>query len=242
MARIDYTARFRRPAYIERDRDTYLGLGIYYQNALVAPSSATISVYDANGLALVNGATVTTVSPLTYVLPTATVASSTLGAGWRVAWSCLMPDGLTHVFEQMGALCRKVLAPVTADVDLYRKHPDLVQLRPTGQTSYQDFIDDAVEDRDLRLEGKGRRPYLVMSPEALRPFEIAKTLEGIFRSFGGTGDPDNKYNRLADMYEKKAEAAWSSTDFVYDETDDGAAGVTRRKSSTGTLWLCGRAP
>lgn len=239
---VEYQARFLEPAYIERARDTYLTLGLYAAGALVAPSSGEIQIYDATNTAVLTVGTAITVasSMATYTLATATVAASPLGAGWRVEWSLTMPDGYVHVVRQDAALVRARLHPVVTDADLLARHTDLTELRPSSMGSYEGYIAEGWRDVVGRLEAAGRRPYLVISPEALRPVHLYTVLELVCRDFAGSGDPANKWSQLAAHYQQMMERAWATLSLVYDETDSGAGSATRRRGVS-TLWLTGRA-
>jgi hypothetical protein len=236
----DYQARIGRPLYLERERPTYLEIGLYTGGALATPSSGTISIYDASETAKVSADAVTvTGSKATYTLLAATVASSSYGPGWRVEWSLTMPDGYVHVIRQQASLVRCRLAPMVTDADLLARHPDLTTHRPSTWTSWETMIEQgwiAVEDR---LESLGRRPYLVLSPEALRAIHLAATLGLIARGLCGAGDPANRWTALAEHYEAEAEAAWSRLHLVYDEDDDGRDDGRRRRGVT-SIWLAGR--
>jgi hypothetical protein len=133
------------------------------------------------------------------------------------------------------------LAPVATDADLLRRHPDLASYYPSGWTSWQDALDEAWAMIEGRLEAMGRRPYLVLSPEALRPIHLATTLEIICRGLSGAGDPQNKWLVLADHYRDENEAAWSRTSLVYDQDDDGQEAARRRRAVSTSVWLTGRA-
>lgn len=240
-ASVDYSARFLVPAYMERDRDTYLSLGVYTAGALAAPSSGEIAIYDASNVALLAAGTAVTVtaSVANYTLLASTVTAKALGAGWRVEWSLVMPDGHTHLFRQDGALVRVRLSPVITDADLLARHTDLTSLRPAALSSYQGYIDEAWRDVLGRLEAAGRRPYLVISPEALRQVHLFTTLELIFRDFAGSGDPTNKWTMLAEHYSKEGERAWANLSLVYDETDSGT-GSARRRAGMTSMFLTSR--
>ena len=240
-AQVDYSARFLTPAYLERDRSTYLSLGVYTAGALAAPSVGEIQIYDASNTALVADDTAVRIrsSVANYTLESSVVSSKSLGAGWRVEWSLTMPDGYVHVLRQDAALVRVRLAPVITDADLLARHTDLTNLRPANQSSYQGYIDEAWRDVLGRLEAAGRRPYLVISPEALRPVHLFTTLELIFRDFAGSGDPTNKWTMLAEHYSKEGERGWAHLSLVYDETDSGTGSARRRQGMT-SMWLTSR--
>lgn len=241
MARVDYTARLLGPYYLERGRPNELVLGMYRDGALVAPSAGTVSVFDASGTARVDAAAVTvTDSQATYTVLSAVTSSLALESGWRVEWSLSMPDTFVHVVRADAALARCRLHPVITDADLLARHSDLTALRPSSMASYQGYVDEAWREIVARLEAAGRRPYLVLSPEALRPVHLNGTLAIIFRDFGGTGAEDNKWSRLAEHYETAYQAAWGSVSLVYDETDSGSASGVRRAGMQPSVWTNGR--
>lgn len=240
MAWTEYQTRIRLPAYIERERTTVLTLPLYRDGALAAPSSGTITIFNAANQEVVSVATVAISSLVaTYSVLTASVASQQLGPGWRVEWSLVMGDTYSHVYRQDAALVRCRLAPVVTDADLYARHSDLAAFLPTGSTTWQTWIEAAWEDIVGRLEGAGRRPYLVLSPEALRPVHLCAALAIICRDLAGTGDAENKWARLAEIYADEREAAWGRCSLVYDETDSGRADGQRRKAAVSSVWLGG---
>ena len=241
MAWTEYQTRIRLPAYLERDRTTVLTMPMYSAGALAAPSSGTVTIYDASNAAVVSAAAVTiTASIATYSLLAATVASSSFGGGWRVEWSLVMADTYTHVERQDAALVRARLSPVVTDLDILARHTDLASFRPTALADWSQYIETAWEDVVARLESAGRRPYLVISPQALRPIHLATTLEIIMRDLSGAGDPQNRWSALAEHYRAEVESAWARTSLVYDEDDDGVASSSRRSSAMTALWLSGK--
>ena len=241
MTWTEYQPRFLQPAYIERARDTPLSLSVYTAGAISAPSSGTVSVYTAANVAIVDGAAVTVVAnAATYTVLTATVGAEPLGPNWRVEWSLVMADTNTHVFVQDGALVRNRLHPVITDLDLIARHSDLNSFRPSTSSSWEAWILEAWREIVGRLEGMGRRPYLVISPEALRPVHQATALALICRDLSGGGDPSNKWVALAEHYEARTREAWASLSLVYDEGQTGQAAAGRRRGVS-SVWLTSRA-
>lgn len=238
MAREQYQIRFQRHAYLERERDTYLTLEAYEDGALAAPSEGRISIFNASGVAVVDSVNVTIASSMaTYTLTAATVADEGYGAGWRVEWQLTMPDGGDHAFRQNASLVRFRLYPVITDADLLRRHTDLAAHMPAGLSSYEPYIEEAWVDVESRLEMQGRRPNLVLSPEALRAVHLYGTLKIICRDFAGTGAADNKWTMLAEHYEEQAEKSWAGVNFIYDEDNDGREDGSKRRGGLTSLWL-----
>jgi hypothetical protein len=239
VAWTEYQIRAWQPAYIERDRDTFLEVEAFDDGALSAPSSGTITVYNGSGTVIVNAQAVTIASSkANYTISAATVAAESYGDSWRVEWSLVMADTNTHVHRQNGALVRVRLAPVIADADLLARHSDLSTYLPASNTTgWEDWILEAWREVQARLESMGRRPYLILSPEALRPVHLYTTLEIVCRSLGGSGDPDNRWNRLADFYREEKNGAWAGLNFVYDEDDSGGESDDERTGGMSTMWL-----
>jgi len=237
---IEYQARYATQE-IERERPTDLRLLVYEAGSLSAPASGTVSVYNASNVAVVDGVAVTVASSIaTYEVQTSALTDQQYGAGWRVEWSLVMGDTYTHVFREEASLVRVRLHPVISDADLLRLHPDLNSYLPSGASSWQDQILEAWRAVTDRLEGAGRRPYLIMSPSALRPVHLAGTLELICRLCAGAGAPDNRWHVQADRYAHEREQAWSRLVFDYDTADDGTGDQTRRRAARPQLWLAGR--
>lgn len=238
MAWIEYQAAYT--SYdLERARDSYLDISIYDDGAISAPSSGTISIYDPAGTAIVDAAAVTvTGNKATYTLSAATVTASSFGMGWRVEWSLVMGDTMTHVYRSDASLVRIRLAPVITDADLLARHSDLDDYKPSSSsTGWETWILEAWKEVGARLEMMGRRPYLIISAQALRPVHLFTTLAIICTDLGGTGDEDNRWARLAESYSAKAEDAWSSMTLVYDEDDSGSEPTSDRVGGTTTMWL-----
>jgi hypothetical protein len=241
VAWTEYQTRIQAPAYIERARTTVLSFPVYVAGALAEPSSGTITITDATGTAVVSAAAVTiTGSIATYSLSSATVSALPYGDGWLVEWALVMPDTYTHDFRQTAALVRCRLSPVITDADLIARHSDLTDYRPSSLSSWQTPIMEAWYEILGRLEAKGRRPYLVLSPEALRPLHLALTLELICRDLAGAGDAENRWSSLAEHYRERAAEAWAGLALVYDEADSNKPDPSRRRG-VASIWLTSRA-
>lgn len=240
MAYIDYILRFLTATQIERDRDTPLSLTAYHQSSAVTPSSGTISVYDAGGVAVVSGAAVTVSgSAATYTVLASAVSGKSFGAGWRVEWSLVMPDTYTHLFRNDAALVKVRYGVLTTDQDLYDLHPELSSFLPAGQTTWQAQRERAYANVYGRLEARGRPPYLIVGRTLVKEVELYEALSIVCGLQGGTGSEDNKWSRLADYYRGRADNLLNQANFTYDEVGDGTSG-TRRVSARASMWLTSR--
>jgi hypothetical protein len=238
-----YTARFQLPDLIERGRANLLKCETFRDGAVAAPSSGTVSVFNADGAAVVDGAAVTVVSSVAqYSVAAATLDGKTLAIGWRVEWALTMPDGVVHSFRNSAALVRARLYPVISDVDIYRRHPDF---NPTDSGSvaasginYQDYIDESWVEIQSKLIERGNRPNLVMSPSSFRLAHLYGSLELICRHFSSTAGDGSRWNALAATYGEKYAGAWRDLNFLYDSDDDGITDdPTRRRAASSSIWL-----
>jgi len=236
-----YSARFLTPEWLERGRDNLAKCRVYRDGALAAPSSGTVSVFNASNLEVVAAASVTiSGSVAQYTITSGVLGAELLGAGWLFEWNLTMPDGVAHIFRTDGGLVRRRLYPVVTDADLTRRHTDLASLRPSGLTSYQDYIDEAWAEIENRLIGEGNRPYLVVNPHAFREVHLFKTLELIFTDFHMSAG-DGKWLELANQYGKVYGIGWHRVAMSYDTDDDGFAdSKDSRRSVISTVWLAGR--
>jgi hypothetical protein len=238
MARVEYQARILPGSgYIEKTRPTELSLGMYSGGALVAPSSGVVSVYNVAGNAVVTNASVTiTGSRAYYTTNEADFITESLGTGWRIEWLFTMPDGFDHLVRQ-DASCVRVRLPIPiSHVDLLARHSDLDD---QGITDFDDYLDEAHYEIVARLEARGRRPYLVMDPAALRMVYLYTTLAIVAGDFAGSGAQDNTWRYEEEKYRGLTREAWSEVTFDYDEDDDGKSSGERRRASIASLWLGG---
>ena len=234
-----YSARFTLPDLIERGTAGTLRCPMFRSGALVAPSSGTVSVFDSSGTAVVNAAVVTVASSIAtypWTPPTALI----LGDRWRVRWSLVMPDGVTHSPENEAALVRaRLYCPIT-EADLYRVES---ALDPSGAapltslSSYADKIDEAWTQTQLRLIEAGNRPNLIIGPSALRQVVQDLALALCFADVGSrVANPAHAETSM--RYRAAYEAAWMRLSLTYDTTDTGDTNGPKRSSSR-SVWLGG---
>jgi len=235
-----YSARLASD-WLERGRAQKVKCPVYLAGALAAPTSGTVTIYNAAGVAVIDGAAVTVASSIAeYALIAGDTSGGELGLGWRIEWSLVMPDTVTHIFRIDSGLVRRRLYPVISDIDLKRRHTDLDDLRDAGSASYQDFLDEAWQDILDRLAARGSLPFLVMEPGALRRSHLFHTLQLIFLDFSSSAG-DGRYLELAEQYRKAFEEAWGELRFSYDYDNDGEADNdgTTKDTPHAVLWLGG---
>lgn len=224
-----YVARAETIEMLERNRDNVITQPIYDAGALVAPTAvgSTVSVYDATGT-LVVSPTVSVVGSVAQATVTAATLPTTLslGEGWRVEWSLLCADGTTRLIRRDAALVRTRLLPPAGWADVFRREPGL---DPSGThpihaltlAELDPYLDEAWVQLEGRLLAAGRRPWLVISPQALREVLILSVLALVYQSFVTRLKP--AYQEIASQYAAQRELAWSQVRLAYDADDDGQA-------------------
>lgn len=221
----DRSVRFPLPDLIIRGIDTKLQAPVYLDGALVAPSAASVSVYDDSDSLIVENASGTITGNIAeYTVTAATTTGKTLADGWRVEWT-LTISGETVRAVNEAALCRQVVYPMIADQDLYRRTPSLDPSSAScisSLSSYQFAIDEAHNEISLRLLSAGRRPWLILSPASLRPCYLFLSLAIVFEDLASRlANVD--YQDKADGYRKQFDQHWGRLSFSYDADEDGQA-------------------
>lgn len=239
-----YTARIPFPSYIERNRDQVVSLSIHRDAALVAPASGTFTLFDAGGVAVVDAVAVSVVTDVAqYAIPAASIPSTlTVGDGWQEEWALTFADGVTRTFRRSAALVLRALYPVVTDADLMACYSDLDDLRPNDLTSYQPFIDEAWRRVIGRLVAKGRFPFLILEPWALREYTLETTLALIFADFGTSVGEGGRYVDLSEAHKRTAASAWRNMNFEYDTNNDGRPGARGKRVAAEPVIYLSNAP
>ena len=237
------TIRVPLPYDLPKGRAHTITAPVYRDGAQATASAATCAIYNSANqqITLANPATVPSGVP-TLVIDAADFNDEAYDDNWRVEWSITV-DGDPHPSRHEAALVRSALHPVITDDDLFRRHKMLDPNAAAGisrsvRSDYQDSIDEAWTEIMLRLRGMGRRPYLILSPSALRETHLFLTLSIVFSDFGG--GQGLQYAEMAARYLQQYEAAWGRMSFVYDENDDGSADTSERVGGYPTIWLMDR--
>lgn len=232
---------------VERGTDTVLRLRPARGGSAITPTSATLTLTDPGGAVVVDEDDATTpTGQAVYTVLGATTASLALGERWTVTWSVLLPgESTARTVRLEAALVRARLYPVVDDQDLFRRVSSLDPSKDAVITTIEDYspyLDDAWGLVQRYLQAKGNRPWLVLSPEALREVHLLKTLQLVFEDLSTRLNP--AYAEQAKDYRQQYAAAWLDVKFTYDLGDTGSAGTAApgRKSAGGSVWLGGRLP
>lgn len=236
-----HSVRFTGPTIVELGVDSIISAPVYRDGALVAPSSATVTIYDANNVVIVSAGSATLSGDVaSYTVSGATTSSLTPADGWRFDWSILVSGGLTLQAVTDGSLVLRRLRPVVADLDLLGYHPALSRLRPATESSWQDYLDSAWREVESMLIGSGKRPWLIISPHSLRLLHLHRTLAAIYRDLATAG-PGSVEWALAEKYELLATGDWNNLTLVTADPQTGQPDDQgRRSAASPTIWLCSR--
>ncbi len=236
-----YSARLEPYEWVQKGRDNVIKCPIYRDGALVAPASGTVSVYDDSNTAQVDGAAVTVSGSVAqYTIPTATLSGLEYATGWRIEW-VLSLSSVSHTFRQEAAHVRAPLWPIISDTDLRDgRYSDLDDLRPSGVSSYQTYIDAAWRDVLDRLIAEGKWPHYIVTAAALRLPHLHRSLELIFLDFHQSAGADSKWLQLAEHHGTEWGRSFRSVRYTEDRDEDGAADSRRRKAAASVFWLNGR--
>jgi hypothetical protein len=234
-----YTARFQLPELIERGRAELLTCPVFLNDQLQLPTAGTATVYDATGTALATPAVTFPGSIATATLPGATTTALAFAEGWRVEWSLTMPDGVVHLFRNDAALVRYRLYPTITGLDVSRRLRALDPTLPaviTTRTTFQDAIDEADVELQLRLIERGRRPWCLATPSALRMSWLHLTIAIVLESLAVQNPA---LVDAAVTWRKRFEDSFATASAQFDYDQDGIVGTSERESikRMGT-WLC----
>lgn len=233
-----YTARFIGPDELEREIANTISCPVYRSGALVAPSSGTVSVYNPAGVAVVDAAAVTvTGSIATYTITAGTLTNYGYDTGWRIEWNLTISAAAFNARND-AVLVYRCLWPVITDLDIQRFHTDLPRRLPSGESSYQDYIDEAWAQIKSRLVTQGVRPHLILSPSALRSAHLYLTLALVFGDFA-TGGSQSAEGEARTDYRALYEAEWARLTFAQ-ATEAGDLASRRRRAVEPVLFTCGR--
>ena len=215
----EYTGRFATPDFIERAKTQTLEMPVYRDGALVAPASGTCTVLDENGDTIQTGAVTVASSIATFSLLAANIpATLALSARWQVQWD-LTISGAVHTFYRDAHLVLRKLWAVITDTDLTRLHSELRSWLADDSSDLQDYIDATWDEVQAWLMMQGRRPYLILTPWALRQWHLRLTLAAVFRDYASSAGV-GKYSQLADHYDQKALEARDGITLTYDDDED----------------------
>ncbi len=233
------SVRLPLPDLIVKGRDHTIFAPVYFDGALVAPSSAVVSVFKPDNSALISAAPATISGDVAqYTITAATTTGEQLAEGYRVEWTLSVstasaPDGVILAVND-AALVRRVFNPVVSAADIWRR---LRTLNPSHRSriqsdTLQDEISESWTEIQHALIDQGNRPNLIMSPTSLRRAHLCLAIAYTFENLG------KPYTEEAMSWRQRYQAAWAELSFLYDDGDSGQASDTgKRRPAMAGIWL-----
>ena len=231
-----YSARFEGVTLIERDAANVISVSIEREAVAPTITSATFSLIDPNGTAVIDAQTATIAGGVvSYTIGSTVLANEEYGQRWLVKFAATIA-GAVYTYYNDAAVCLARLSPPITHDDITARHGDIANLLPAGTTSTQAYIDAAWIEITGELYSDAVPFWTMRTVSALRQPLILLALTLIFRDFSTLVDASDKYEILSDKYEKQARAALLKMRAFFDraETDtvDG-----ERKPTAGLIQL-----
>mgnify|MGYP003629759463 CR=1 FL=1 len=231
-----YSARFEGVTLIERDAANVISVSIERANAAPTIASATFSLIDPNGIAVIDAQVATIAAGVvSYTIGSTVLAAEEYGQRWLVKFAVTIGSAV-YTYYNDAAVCLARLSPPVTHADITARHGDITNLLPTGTTSTQGYIDAAWIEITGELYSDAVPFWTLRTVSALRQPLIMRSLTLIFRDFTTLVDSSDKYEILSDKYEKQAQVAMSKLRGFFDrgeaDTVDG-----ERKPTAGLIQL-----
>lgn len=229
-----------------RGRDSVLRLRPA-RGAAVTPTACTVTVTDAAGDVIVaaGGCSLSMSGLATFTVAAALTADLPAGDGWRVTWLVTLPgETVPREVQTTAALVLNQLYPVISDEDLFRR---VSLLNPAHSAcivtivDYSPYLDDAWALIHARLVGEGRRPWLIISPDALREAHLCLTLALVFEDLAVGTELNAVFDKKGKEFRTQYGEAWSHIDMVEAATaTTSSSGSSARRGATAPTFLGGQ--
>ena len=191
---------------------------VYDGGTQQVPSAATITVKNPSGANQVEDqdVSISEAGTMTYTLPAANTATLWENAIIEITYTISSVDRkMVRFFD----VVRNKISPCIVDADLKEYYPELADEIWSGETNYDDQIQEAFKILKRDLKNKGRRPHMLIDGSQLRIPLIHKTFEIIFRGF--FKEAGDKWHELYKEHEQKFKDEFADLVIKYDSDEDG---------------------
>jgi hypothetical protein len=220
---------FDLPRFLQKGRGETLDLPVRAgSSSVVAPVSATYSLYDSVGVVVVNaGVATVTAGVATYALPSTFADSYTLPQDpWRESWALTGLSGAPSpmTFERQVQLCRVAPTMLVTPETLFRMHGQWRNQLPKSRANYNEPIEDAWGELVGRLLGDGHLPSRILNNHALAVVHKYWSAHLVCRDFATDVPSDTKWSGLADKYWERSQDEYENhLGLQADQDEDGVA-------------------
>jgi len=231
-----YTYRQSGPDVLQRSRANTVRLEVWRDGALVAPTSAKVSLLRPAGTAIVDEATATiSGSVATYTVSAGDLpATEPTGQLYTLRWA-LTIDGLERTVQRPCTVARfPMVLPVTDDDLTGGEYPDLVDQLGDYGTTLQSFIEAAKRDVLRELEQCGTWPDIITGPSDLFEPIRQSAYTKVFRFLFSTNDSERS-ERLMELHRAEYLRVMKDLRLRLDRDDDGLADDEARESVSRTI-------
>ena len=224
-------ARIALPYVFERGQDETTTITLYRGGSPVRPDNVpgTYVLRDEGGAEVASGAVSVGVdSVVSATVGGASPATRDYSDRWTFEW-LLQVEGKLERVRNDAMLVRRKLYNVVTQEDLKRRHPQIVSENlPIESGDFSGPIDEAFEQFQRDLLGKGNRPNLIVSAWSCRDCVLSKALAIIYRDAitNAAGDTD-RYEKLADFYAQEYHKRFPTLTYKVDESEDGTVAEQR---------------
>lgn len=245
MAAPRIAARLVLPYLFERGQDETATVALYRGANVVRLTEAgsTFTLTDENGETVTSGAvSVDSDGVASYAVGGAFTSPLDYSDRWLVEWSLIDDEGVTHRIQCDALNVRRKLYNVVTQDDLKRRHPQIVSENlPPELEDFGGQIDEAFEEFERDLIGKGNRPNLIVSPWACRGCVLALALSYVFRDAitNATGETD-RFRDLSKFYADEYKSRFPKLTYALDEGEDGR--VSERRPAAEPVVFLGSKP
>jgi hypothetical protein len=195
---------------------------------VVAPVSATYTLYDSIGGTVIAAAVATVTNAIaTYALASTFADAYTLPQDpWRESWALTGLSGAPSpmTFEREVQVCRVAPTPLVTVESLFRMHSSWRSQLPKSRANYNEPIEDAWCELIGQLLGDGHLPHRVLNMHALAIVHRYWAAHLVCRDFASDVPSDTKWSKLADDYWKRAQDQYEHhLGLQLDQDEDGVA-------------------
>ncbi len=199
-----------------------------------APSSATLTLYNPGGEAIVTDRVCTINATTKKITATFTGVADTgeiyeLSEDWRLLLSYVI-GGVTYKLNLLFDVCRFILMNPVSDDDLLDQHPGLADDRWSTQTTFLPQIEKAFADIKRKLKERGRRARMMIDATQIKDLIVCHALELVFFDFAKSTE-DIWWNR----YLKRAEQFVADFEALHISYDSDESGTIDEVASFGNV-------